>query len=127
MSITVPIALKQAPKPKIVTGQRLAKSSTGYPWWARAEDAARWLRGEVVVKPTAKLVCATFNISYPRLKQAQRQLALLERTKHHGNGSVAPAMSDDVVQRFVVEIGPDRILHALDRVTAPKLPLQAAE
>jgi hypothetical protein len=121
----------QAPArpPKTVTGQRLAKSSTGYPWWARADDAARWLEGEVVVKPTAKLACATFNISYPRLKQAQRRLARLERSKHYdnGNGSVAPALSDDVVQRFVIEIGPDRILHALDRVTSPELPLQAAE
>jgi hypothetical protein len=36
-------------------------------------------------------------------------------------------LSDAVIEHMVSEIGPDRILHALDRVTAPELPLAAAE
>ena len=65
--------------PKIVTGQRLAKASVGYPALLRAEDAVRWQRGELQIKPTAKLAAAVFNVSYPRLKQAQ---ARLEPRKH---------------------------------------------
>ena len=91
MSISVQSALKQAPKPKVVTGRRIAKSSVGYPPWARAEDAAGWLVGMVVVEPTAKMACATFNISYRRLREAQ---ARIERNRHHfdenrgdGNGN----------------------------------------
>jgi hypothetical protein len=128
------ITLKvQAPaKPtKTVTGQRLAKASSGYPWWVRAEDAARWLKGEVAIKPTAKLACAVFNVSYPRLKDAQERLDLNQHyfdEKHgNGNGTSAAALSDAVIENVVLEIGPDRILAALDRVTAPELPLQAAQ
>ena len=40
---------------KIITGQRLAKASVGYPALLRAEDAVRWQRGELQIKPTAKL------------------------------------------------------------------------
>jgi len=36
-------------------------------------------------------------------------------------------LSDDAIDRLVVEIGADRILAALDRVTQPQLPLAAAE
>jgi hypothetical protein len=35
-------------------------------------------------------------------------------------------LSDDAIDELVAEIGPDRILAALDRVTQPRLP-QAAE
>jgi hypothetical protein len=35
-------------------------------------------------------------------------------------------LSDDAIDRLVAEVGPDRILCALDRVTSPELPLQAA-
>jgi hypothetical protein len=115
---------------KIVTGQRLAKSSCGYPWWARAEDAARWLKGEVVIAPTAKLACEVFRISYPRLKRARALLAVLERSKHHVdekhvNGTTV--LSDAVIDGIVAEVGHDRIFAALDRATQPQLPLQAAE
>ena len=83
----------------------VAKSSTRYPRWVRAGEAARWLRGEVVVEPTAKMACAVFAISYPRLKKAQ---ARLDRNKHHFdekhvNGNGTPTLSDEFVERIVVE------------------------
>jgi hypothetical protein len=36
-------------------------------------------------------------------------------------------LSDEVVERIVAEIGIDRIFRAADQLTAPELPLQAAE
>src|SRR5262249_55492659 len=39
----------------------------------------------------------------------------------------ADTLSDDEVKSIVVELGPDRVLSALDRATQPQLPLQAAE
>jgi hypothetical protein len=36
-------------------------------------------------------------------------------------------LSDEVIDQLVVEIGADRVLCALDRLTSPKLPLRAAE
>jgi hypothetical protein len=127
MSISVPSALGQAPKPpKVVTGERLAKSSSGYPPWARAEDAARWLRdeGEIRVKPTARLACTVFNVSYPRLKQGQARLSC---DKHHVNGNgAAPALSDDVVERIVTEVGVERIWRVVEKLTQPELPLSPA-
>jgi hypothetical protein len=130
MSISVPNALKQAPKPKVVTGQRLAKATVTYPVWRRAEDAVRWLRGELVVRPTVALACSTFGISYPSLKRAQAMLdEQRERTKHHGNGNGngTTVLSDAVIDGIVAEVGHDRIFAALDRATQPQLPLQAAE
>jgi hypothetical protein len=112
---------------KIVTGERIAKSSCGYLPQVRAEDAARWLRGEVVVRPTTKMACAVFGISYPRLRQAQKRLARLERSKHHINGNGSAVLPDAVIDGIVAEVGHDRIFAALDRVTAPELPLAAAE
>jgi hypothetical protein len=118
---------------KVISGEHIAKSSCGYPLEVRAADAVRWLKGEVVIAPTAKLACEVFRISYPRLKRAQARLV---QGRHHfdekhvngnGNGATATALSDAVLDHMVIEIGPDRILHALDRVTSPELPLQAAE
>ena len=42
-----------------------------------------------------------------------------------GNGT--PTLSDECVEHFVAAVGMDRILRALDRLTAPELPLAAAE
>ena len=39
----------------------------------------------------------------------------------------APTLSDECVEHFVAAVGMDRILRALDRLTAPELPLAAAE
>jgi hypothetical protein len=119
--------------PKIVTGERLAKSTVGYPWWVRAQDAALWLAGEAEVKPTAKLACAVFGVSYPRLRQAQARLRRRDRSKPHVNGNGrsanghAPNLDDGNLDRIVAALGADRVLASLDRVTQPQLPLQAAE
>lgn len=37
------------------------------------------------------------------------------------------ALSEDAVERIVVEVGVDRIRRAIDRLTEPELPLVAAE
>jgi hypothetical protein len=117
---------------KTVTGQCLAKSSVGYPLWARAEDAARWLSGEVVVRPTAKMACQIFRVSYPTLKHAQTLIwqnrPRVRRVNGNGNGSGAPSLiSDDALDRLVAAIGADRVLAAIDRATQPSLPFVAAE
>jgi hypothetical protein len=39
----------------------------------------------------------------------------------------ANTLTDDEVKRIVVELGPDRVLRVVDRLTQPPLPLQAAE
>jgi hypothetical protein len=119
-------ALPQAlTKPvKTITGLYLAKATRKYPAWRRAKDAVGWLKGEVVIVPTAKLACSVFSVSYPRLKQAQAQL---DRNKHHGNGNGAPALSDEVVERIVAEVGVERIWRVVEKLTQPQLPLQAAE
>jgi hypothetical protein len=51
-----------------------------------------------------------------------------ERRKRFGaNGGSVPGLSDDAIERIVVEIGPERIWRAVDKITQPKLPLVAAE
>jgi hypothetical protein len=40
---------------KTATGQFIAKATSGYSPWRRAQDAAHWLRGELNIKPTVKL------------------------------------------------------------------------
>ena len=39
----------------------------------------------------------------------------------------ADTLSDDEVKSLVIELGPERVLRVVDRVTAPELPLVAAE
>ena len=113
---------------KIITGQRLAKASVGYPALLRAEDAVRWQRGELQIKPTAKLAAAVFNVSYPRLKQAQARLEPRKHSKHHGlNGGGMTPLSDQALERIVAETGVERVWRVIDRLTAPELPLAAAE
>jgi hypothetical protein len=113
----------QAPATKTVTGQYLAKATVNYPPWRRAEDAARWLRGELTIKPTLKLAAETFGVSVPLVAQAREWL---ERVKRHGNGGTT-TLSDDAIDRIVVEVGPERVMCSLDRITQPQLPLVAAE
>jgi len=36
-------------------------------------------------------------------------------------------LSDDEVKSIVVELGPERVLHIVDKLTSPELPLVAAE
>jgi hypothetical protein len=111
---------------RTITGQFLAKASPQL----RAELAVRWLGGENAIKPTVKLACSVFAVSYPRLKQAR---ARLERNKHHvdekhvnGNGS-GTVLSNDVVERIIAEVGIERVWRTLDRLTQPTLPLPPAE
>src|SRR5262249_37566455 len=108
--------------PVKITGQYLAKASH-YPKQTRAADAAAWICGEVVVEPTIALAADVFGISPPLVKA---QLGL--RAKHLGNrNGGAPALSDDVVERMVTEIGVERIFRVVEKLTQPQLPLAAAE
>jgi hypothetical protein len=129
-------ALGQAPEfkpPKIVvTGQHVAKATVHYPPEVRAANAAGWVTGDVAVRPTARQACAFFNVSYARLRQAQARLGYRERNKRrspNGNGTavpaISPAISDAVLDNMIAELGPDRFWAALDRYTAPQLPLVA--
>jgi hypothetical protein len=125
-NLTAPLG-QVARKPEVVTGQRLAKSSVGYPLWVRAEDAARWLSGEVVVQPTAKMACQIFRVSYPVLKQAQALIGQNKPRGDHVDGTGAATLSDDEVVELIAWVGIDRTWRALEKLTQPELPLQAAE
>src|SRR5262245_29128573 len=54
----------------------------------------------------------------PRFPQQKRQRLLYRR---------ASALTDDKIESLVVELGPERVLRVVDRLTAPELPLVAAE
>jgi hypothetical protein len=108
---------------KTVTAQHVAKATVHYPKWERAVDAALWGRGEIAIKPTLALAASVFGVSIPLVVEAGRRLD--ERRDGNGNGAVA--LSDAVVERMVAEIGVDRIWAAIDKLTQPQLPLQAAE
>jgi len=122
----VPTTNGQAPIPKAVSGQYLAKATVNYPPRRRAEDAVRWLRGQVTIKPTVKLAAQTFGVSVPLVAQARERLERRERAKHHGNGG-ATTLSDSAIDNIVREVGVERVWRAIDRLTQPQLPLVAAE
>jgi len=87
----------------------------------RAQDAAGWILGEVVIiDPTIKLAASLFGISAALVRE---QLQL--RAKHHADGN-SNGITDDVVERIVAEIGVERIWCAVDKLTSPELPLVAA-
>src|SRR5262249_28537787 len=106
---------------KAIPGQFIAKATTNYPRNCRAEDAAQWLRGKVEVVPTLKLAAATFGVQPAEVTAARKRLEQRERAKH------SVALSDNVVERIVREVGVDRVWRAVDRLTSPELPLVAAE
>jgi hypothetical protein len=109
-------------------GQFLAKATSAYPAWRRAEDAVRWLRGELQIKPTIKLAAEVFRVSHPRIKQAQARIEQRERNKRYAsNGNGTTTLSDSALERLVAEVGIDRVWRAVDKLTQPQLPLQAAE
>jgi hypothetical protein len=120
-----PISNGQAPAPRVVTGQYLARA-VYYPKWYRASDAARWLRGELAVKPTLKLAAETFGVSVPLVAAARERFERQERSKRPGNGGTS-ALSDSAIDNIVREVGPERVMCSLDRITQPQLPLAAAE
>jgi hypothetical protein len=60
-------------------------------------------------------------------EQAEREAveAARERVKRFANGGVS-TLSDDAVERIVVEVGVDRIWRVVDKITQPQLPLMTA-
>jgi hypothetical protein len=136
-----PTPTKQAAV-NVISSLHLAKAFRSYPKWRRALYAAGWVRGEVIVTPTIELAASVFGISPPLVKaQLEREYVrdcdqghVLDRDHRRparagqpqGNGS-ASDLSDDAIDRLVAEVGVDRIWRALDKLTQPQLPLQAAE
>jgi hypothetical protein len=109
-----------------VTGQRIAKATINYAPQQRAADAARWLRGELSIKPTVALAARTFGVSVPLVVEAHERLEQSERAKRFGNGGTA-ILSDSAIEKLVREVGVDRVWRAVDTLPSPELPLVAAE
>jgi hypothetical protein len=109
-----------------VTGQHIAKATVNYAPQQRAADAARWLRGELSVKPTVALAARTFGVSVPLVAEARERFEQRERAKRFGNGGTA-ILSDSAVESLVREVGVERVWRAVDKLTSPELPLVAAE
>jgi hypothetical protein len=122
----VPTNGGQAPATPIVTGQRIARATINYAPQQRAADAARWLRGELSIKPTVALAARTFGVSVPLVVEAHERLEQSERAKRFGNGGTA-ILSDSAIEKLVREVGVDRVWRAVDKLTSPELPLVAAE
>src|SRR5262249_44806750 len=118
LSTSVPPSNGQSPAAPIVTAQPIAKAKVNYAPQQRATDAARWLRGELSIKPTVALAARTFGVSVPLITEARERLEQRERAKH------LAALSDNVIEHIVREVGVDRVWRAVDRLTAP---LVAAE
>jgi hypothetical protein len=117
----------QAPATKAVTGQYLAKATVNYPKRKRIAGAAAWCRGELRIDPpTHKLAAEVFGVSVASVAAELARIEQRKRGKRHGNGGTT-ALSDDAIDRIVTEVGPERIMHSLDRITQPQLPLTAAE
>ena len=116
----------QVPATPIVTGQHIAKATVNYAPQQRAADAARWLRGELSVKPTVALAARTFGVSVPLVAEARERFEQRERAKRFGNGGTA-ILSDSAVESLVREVGVERVWRAVDKLTSPELPLVAAE
>jgi hypothetical protein len=121
--ITQPASNGQAAK--AVTGQYLARA-VKYPPGRRAEDAAGWLRGQVIIRPTIKLAAETFGVSVPLVVAARQRHERRDRGKRHGNGGIT-SLSDSAIDNIVREVGVERVWRAIERLTQPELPLAAAE
>jgi hypothetical protein len=69
--------------------------------------------------------------SVPLIVEALRRLGEWRNNNGNGNGAavpvISPAISDSDIDHFIATAGPDRVWAALDRWTAPELPLVAAE
>jgi hypothetical protein len=115
----------QAPAIPIVTGQHIAKATVNYGPQQRADDAARWLRGELSIKPTVALAARTFGVSVPLVVEAREQHERRQHAKRFNGGITV--LSDSVIENMVREVGVDRIWRAIDKLTQPELPLVAAE
>jgi hypothetical protein len=120
----VPTSNGQAPAIKTVTGQYIAKATISYPPRQRAEDAVRWLCGQLTVKPTVKLAAETFGVSAPLVAEARKRFEQRERAKRFNGGTTT--LSDSAIEGIVREVGVDRIWRAVDKLTSPELPLGVA-
>ena len=118
---SVPPSSGQGHVTPIVTGQHIAKATVNYAPRQRATDAARWLRGELSIKPTVALAARTFGVSVPLIAEARERLEQRERAK------CRTVLSDNAIERIVREVGVERIWRAVDKLTSPELPLVAAE
>src|SRR4051812_44668873 len=81
-----------------VTGQHIAKATVNYAPQQRAADAARWLRGELLIKPTVALAARTFGVSVPLVVEARERA---KRAKRFANGSNVSGLSDHVLESLV--------------------------
>ena len=54
-------------------------------------------------------------------------LVLVEQLHANGKSGSPATLSDAVVEHIVAEVGVERIWRALDKLTQPQLPLQAAQ
>ena len=116
----------QIPAPiKTVTGQYISKA-VHYSKADRAWEAALWLRGEATVKPTFQLAARVFHVSVSLVVDASHRL---DEQREHGkrNGTGTAVLSDAVIENMVAEIGIDRVWRAVEKLTQPQFPLQAAE
>jgi hypothetical protein len=108
-----------------VTGQFIARATVNYAAQQRAADAARWLRGELSIKPTVALAARTFGVSVPLVVAARERCERRQRARRFNGGITT--LSDSAIEGIVREVGVDRIWRAVDRLTQPELPLVAAE
>src|SRR4051794_39256550 len=84
------------PAIKAVSGLFIAKATTSYPKRQRADDAARWLRGELQIKPTIKVAAETFGVSVPLVTEARKRFEQRERAKRFSAGTTT--LSDSAIE-----------------------------
>ena len=121
-TFSVPPTTGQAPATAIVTGEHIARATVNYAPRQRAADAARWLRGQLTIKPTVALAARTFCVSVPLVAEARERLDQRERGKRHANGGGTPNLSDSAIDNIVREVGVERVWAAVERATQPPLP-----
>jgi hypothetical protein len=82
-----------------------------------------WRDGQLVIRPNLANAAHIFGISRPSLyavmNGGDRQMARAD--------NVAAQIDDDAVTRIIEALGPARVLHIVDKLTAPELSLEAAE
>jgi hypothetical protein len=122
--LSVPPANGQAPATAIVTGQHIAKARVNYAPQQRAADAARWLRGELSIKPTVALAARTFRVSVPLVAEARERHERRQHPKRF-NGDIT-TLSDSAIDSIVREVGVERVWAAVERATQPPLPFMTA-
>ena len=110
---------------KTISALHISKARKTYFKHQRVVDAAGWVRGEVRVAPTLKLAAAVFGVPLAEIRRLVRWRKQHDLGKQSNGGTTA--LSDTAIDNIVMEIGPERFLQSIDRLTQPKLPLVAAE